>query len=331
MNAFLADYGLFLAKTLTFVLAIGAVAALVAGAARRGKPSAERLEVSSLNERYERMADVVRRAMLPKAALRAYLKETRRRHKVERKARAKEEGRPRLFVLDFQGDLRATAVAALREEINAIVGVAGKDDEVLVRLENAGGLVHEHGLAASQLARLRDKGLRLTVAVDKVAASGGYLMACVAERILAAPFAVVGSIGVLMQLPNFHRWLEEHGVDFEQFTAGEFKRTVTMFGENTEEGRAKLQTQLEQTHGLFKDFVTRHRPGLDMARIATGEYWYGTQARELGLVDELVTSDDYLLAASAQRDLYRVRYTVKKGVVARLSVVAREALARLGL
>ena len=331
MNAFLADYGLFLAKTLTFVLAIGAVAVLVAGAARRGKPSAERLEVSSLNERYERMADVVRRAMLPKTALRAYLKETRQRHKAERKARAKEEGRPRLFVLDFQGDLRATAVAALREEINAIVGVAGKDDEVLVRLENAGGLVHEHGLAASQLARLRDKGLRLTVAVDKVAASGGYLMACVAERILAAPFAVVGSIGVLMQLPNFHRWLEEHGVDFEQFTAGEFKRTVTMFGENTEEGRAKLQTQLEQTHGLFKDFVTRHRPGLDMARIATGEYWYGTQARELGLVDELVTSDDYLLAASAQRDLYRVRYTVKKGVVARLSVVARDALARLGL
>lgn len=330
MSEFLSAYGLFLAKTLTFVLAIGALVAIMASAARRGKPAAERLEVTSLNERYERMAEAVRRAVLPKHALRAHLKELRRRHKAERKSRRQDAGRrPRLFVLDFQGDLRATAVTALREEVSAIVSVAEADDEVLLRLENAGGLVHEHGLAASQLARLRAKGVKLTVAVDKVAASGGYLMACVADRIIAAPFAVVGSIGVLMQLPNFHRWMEERGIDFEQFTAGEYKRTVTMFGENTAEGRAKLQDQLEQTHGLFKDFVTQHRPALDIARVATGEYWYGSQARELGLVDELLTSDDLLLAAREARDLYRVRYVLKKGVVARLSVMAQEALTRL--
>lgn len=323
MPDLLTAYGLFLAKTLTLLVAATALVLIIAGASRGGRGPGERLEVKSLNRRYDRLAAEVQRAVLPRRAWRAHLKDMRRRHKARGRGR-------RIFVIDFQGDLRASAVTALREEVSAVLLAAAPTDEVLVRVENAGGLVHEHGLAASQLARIRDGGLRLTVAVDKVAASGGYLMACVAQHIIAAPFAILGSIGVVAQLPNFHRWLREHGVEVEQFKAGEYKRTVTMFGENTDADRAKLQEQLELTHELFKGFVARFRPGLDLQRVATGEYWYGTQALELGLADELLTSDDYLLKAREEADIYSVRYVVKRGLRARLGMMAREALARLG-
>jgi serine protease SohB len=248
-----------------------------------------------------------------------------RRERKERGARPAE--RRRVFVIDFRGDIRATGVAALREEVSAVLSEAGAADEVLVRLENAGGLVHEHGLAASQLARVRDRGVPLTVAVDKVAASGGYLMASVADRILAAPFAVVGSIGVLAQVPNFHRLLERHGVDFEQVKAGQFKRTVTLFGETTEEDRAKLREQVEETQGLLKEFIRRYRPGLDLERVSTGEYWHGTQALELGLVDELTTSDDYMIAVMEEADVYKVRFAVRKRLSDRMISAVRSAAA----
>jgi serine protease SohB len=215
-------------------------------------------------------------------------------------------------VLNFHGDIKATGVSSLREEISAILSLARPEDEVLLRLENAGGLVHEHGLAASQLQRIRDRNIPLTIAVDKVAASGGYMMACVGNRILAAPFAVLGSIGVLAQIPNFHRLLDRHGIDFELVKAGEFKRTLTLFGENTDKERVKMQESLEDLHTQFKEFVTEYRPGVDITRVATGEYWHGVPALQLGLIDELMTSDDYLLTASSSSDLYEVRYTAKR-------------------
>jgi len=230
-------------------------------------------------------------------------------------------------VLDFQGDLRAAAVASLREEVTAVLNVARPgEDEVLLRLESAGGLVHSYGLAAAQLLRLRERGVRLTVVVDKVAASGGYMMACVAERIVAAPFAVVGSIGVIAQLPNFHRLLKKHDVDYEQFMAGEFKRTVTLFGENTEQGRRKFQEEIDDAHALFKDFVKTHRPQVLLEQVATGEHWYGARALECRLVDELCTSDAVLLAARAEADVYEVSYGVRKPLLARVLEQARAAV-----
>ncbi|MGB5354158.1 MAG: protease SohB, partial [Woeseia sp.] len=224
----------------------------------------------------------------------------------------------RTFVIDFKGDLKASAVASLRKEVSAILAVANKDDEVIVKLENYGGVVHEHGLAASQLVRLRDRDISLTVVVDKVAASGGYLMACVANRIIAAPFAILGSIGVIAQLPNFNRMLDSHGVDFEQVTAGDYKRNVTMFGKNTDEDRARLKEQLEDVHTLFKSAVSRYRPDLDLAKVSTGEHWYGTRALELGLADELLTSDELLAAKVAERDLYLVTWKIKQPLQKRL-------------
>ena len=215
-------------------------------------------------------------------------------------------------MLDFEGDIRATAVASLRQEISAILTMAGGGDEVVVRLESGGGVVHGYGLAASQLQRIRERKIPLTVTVDKVAASGGYMMACVADRLIAAPFAIIGSIGVLAQLPNLHRLLQKHEVDFEQLYAGEYKRTLTLFGENTDKAREKMQQELEETHGLFKDYVKAQRPRLDIDKVATGEHWLGTRALELGLVDRLQTSDDYLMAARRDAQLILLNYAGRK-------------------
>nr|VFJ97640.1 MAG: inner membrane peptidase. Serine peptidase. MEROPS family S49 [Candidatus Kentron sp. LFY]VFJ99979.1 MAG: inner membrane peptidase. Serine peptidase. MEROPS family S49 [Candidatus Kentron sp. LFY] len=325
MTELLMQYGLFLAKAITIVIAVGFIAAIIIGSARRER-SGERLEVTNVNRKYEDMTKILRRESLSKKALKEWEKSEKAKKK---KQQANTDTDRRVFVLDFDGDIKATAVSGLREEITAIVGFMTPKDEVVVRLENAGGLVHEHGLAASQLMRIRQRGIPLTVIVDKVAASGGYMMACVANRIVAAPFAVIGSVGVIAQLPNFHRLLEKHGIDFEQIKAGDFKRTVTFFGKNTDKDREKLKEEIEDTHALFKKFVMANRPGLDIAKISTGEHWYGTRALELNLVDELMTSDDYLLAASKESDLYEVRYTAKKSVGERIAAAMQESMEKL--
>jgi serine protease SohB len=323
----LIDYGLFLAKTLTIVLAVGGLTIALVRSRRGQQTDGDRIEVIDLNGKYRDMARILKRASLPK---KAFIKALKRDRKARKRLHKDEGGeRRRIFVIDFHGDIKATEVASLREIVTGVLMEAGEGDEVLVRLENAGGMVTEHGLAASQLARVRQRKVGLTVAVDKVAASGGYLMACVAERIIAAPFAIVGSVGVVAQLPNFHRLLERTGVDFELHTAGEYKRTLTLFGENSDTGREKLRDQLEDTHTLFKDFIGEYRPDLDVGRIATGEYWHGAQALDLGLVDAIRTSDDYLMEASDDADIYLVVYSVHKRPVERLLSSMQDALLRL--
>ena len=313
MADFIANYGLFLLKTLTIVVAI--IAILGAAAAAQKRAHHEGLEVENLNKKYRNLADSLRKAVSTKSESKKAAKERKKQDKAESK---EPSTRPRSFVIDFKGDLKASAAASLREEVSAILDVATGDDEVIVRLENHGGMVHEHGLAASQLARIRDHDIPLVVCVDKVAASGGYLMACVANKIYAAPFAILGSIGVLAQIPNFNRMLDSHGVDFEEVKAGKYKRTVTMFGKNTDEDRAKLQEELEEVHSLFKDAVAKYRPSLDLEKAATGEYWLGTRALELGLADEIRTSDELLGERAAERDLYLVEYKLRKPLQKRL-------------
>jgi serine protease SohB len=313
MTEFLAEYGLFLLKVMTVVIAIGVVITVAAAAGR--KAGHEGLEVDSINKKYRSLAGTLRKAVTQKSDQKKDAKRQKKREKAEAKDAS---SRPKSFIIDFKGDLKATGVPSLREEVSAILDVATADDEVIVRLENHGGMVHEHGLAASQLARIRDRDIPLVVCVDKVAASGGYLMACVASKIYAAPFAILGSIGVLAQIPNFNRWLDSHGVDFEQITAGKYKRTVTMFGENTEEDRAKLKEELEDVHELFKSAVSAYRPDLDLDKVATGEHWYGTRALELGLADEIKTSDELLTELAADRELFQVAYHIKQPLQKRL-------------
>ena len=326
MSAFLSAYGLFLAELLTLVVLVIAIVLLIAANRRGGHGSG--LHIEHLNRHFEETADAVKRAMAGKRGKKEAKARSKER-KREEKARAKEESpRPRLFVLDFKGDLRASAAASLREEITAVLAVAGDQDQVLLRLENPGGTVHEHGFAASQLMRIKRRGLRLLIAVDKVAASGGYLMACVADHIMAAPFAIIGSVGVVAQLPNFHRLLEEKGIDFELLTAGRYKRTLTLFGKNTDEGREKLREEIEDVHELFKAQIREHRPQVDVEQIATGEHWYGMRALELKLVDELRTSDDFLLDAAKERDLYAIAFKRKRSFPERLLAGAETLLSR---
>jgi serine protease SohB len=319
------DYGLFIAKTVTIVLAIGVVIGQIGGliARQRGVPH-DRLIIRKLNKKFRRMALAMQRELLPPKALKQLVKAE---HALDKKPTDAE--RKRVYVLDFHGDIRASQVASLREEVTAILTVVRPGDQVMVRLESPGGMVHSYGLAASQLARLRDKGVSLTVAVDKIAASGGYMMACVADHIVAAPFAVLGSIGVVAQVPNLHRLLKKHDIDYELYTAGAWKRTVTMFGENNDAGRDKFRLELEEAHSLFKDFVHTYRNGVDLELVATGEHWYGQRAHELRLCDQLGTSDDWLLAASHEAELLEVRYVPQRHWNSRISRFAAETLDRV--
>jgi serine protease SohB len=317
---FLTEYGLFLAKTITIVVAVLVVVGGIIALSTKSHPKTDgHIEVKHLNREYEAMAGVLQAVMLPKKAFKQFLKSQKKQSK-------QKDAKPSVFVLNFHGDIRGSAVASLRQEISAVLSVARPQDEVLLRLESSGGLVTAYGLAASQLTRIKEKKLKLTAAVDKVAASGGYMMACVADRIIAAPFAVLGSIGVIAQLPNFNRFLKKNDIDFEQFTAGEYKRTVTLFAENTDKAREKFRLELEDTHTLFKDFVKQHREGLDITQVATGEHWYGTRALELKLVDELRTSDDYLLELSRSADLFEVTYTRKHPLIARFFSQVKQVL-----
>ncbi|CAN5321174.1 protease SohB [soil metagenome] len=305
---FFAEYGLFLAKTITFVVAILIVMLGIIAIASRGKEK-EKIQIKKLNDKLQEVKEDLSQEVLSKAEFKKQMKVWKKTQKSEDK-----KERKRIFVLDFNGDVRASAVNNLREEITAILMVATPKDEVLVKLESAGGMVHSYGLAASQLERIKQKQIPLIAAVDKVAASGGYLMACVADTILAAPFAIIGSIGVIAQLPNFHRFLKKHDIDFEQVTAGAYKRTLTMFGENTEKGREKMRMEIEDIHHQFKEFIQQNRPSVDVEEVATGEHWLANRALALKLVDKLITSDDYLLNASQTADLYQIIYKHKKSL-----------------
>lgn len=352
---FLTEYGMFLAKTVTFVVAIGVLISLSVAMSGRGKRADKgHIEVTPLNEKYQEIRETLRDAMLDPEEFKEQQKLEKKRLKAERaekkralKAKTRAQKTPadasaetaseasestekkRVFVIDFHGDVKASEGESLREAITAVLSSARTSDEVVVKVESGGGMVHQYGLAASQLARITQKNIPLTVCVDKVAASGGYLMACVANKIIAAPFAILGSIGVLAQLPNFHKLLKKHDIDYELYTAGKFKRTVTMFGENTPKGREKFLEDLEDVHVLFKEFVTEHRPQVDIEQVATGEAWFGRRALEVKLVDELKTSDEYLQELAETADIFQVDYTQKKSLPEKLGFAAQQSVDRL--
>lgn len=323
MMAFLLDYGLFLAKAVTVVVAIAVVLGLIVGAASKNKGTqTSSVKVKKVNDYFKDMSDSLLEAISSSDHLKQVKKTAKKDEKAVKKATKKgDKGtKSRVFLLDFDGDMKASAVDQLREEITAVLSQAKDTDEVVVRLESGGGMVHSYGLAASQLDRIRAQGVPLTVCVDKVAASGGYMMACVADKILAAPFAMIGSIGVVAQMPNIHRLLKKHDVDVELHTAGEHKRTLTLLGENTEEGRKKFIEDLQEIHLQFKDFVKSHRPSVNIDEIADGQVWLGTKALEMKLVDELQTSDSYLVALSKVTDIYQVSIEKPKSLQEKLGL-----------
>ena len=316
---FLTNYLYYLAQVATIVIAILIILSGIIAIAAKGKSSTTgRVRIKKINTQYDETKQLINDETLSKKAIKANKKQS----KQEKKAN-KDTLKPRLFVIDFDGDINANATTSLRECVTAILLSANEKDEVLLRLQSPGGLVHSYGLASSQLQRLRDRQIPLTIAVDKVAASGGYMMASVANTIIAAPFAIIGSIGVLAQLPNFHRLLKKNHIDFEQITAGKYKRSLSTFGENTKEGREKMQHDLEDIHQLFQQHISRYRPQLVMDDVATGEYWHGLDALKHQLVDSIQTSDDFLLAANNRFDCFELSFHIKPSLVQRISQGSR--------
>lgn len=310
----LAQLGLFTAKAviiLAIVLIILATFFMLL--AKSKEKLTGKLSIKNINKKFADNKEMMLEEMLDKKEYKAYLK--------QEKANKKKNGKKdkNIYVMQFDGDIKASHLPALTEEINAVLNIATPNDEVVVKLESGGGVVHGYGLGASQLLRFKQKKIPLTIAIDKLAASGGYMMACTADKILAAPFAIIGSIGVVIQMPNFNRLLKDKNVDFELHTAGQYKRTLTMFGENTDEGREKLQEEIESIHGQFKDLIKHNRPQVDMSEAATGEYWLAQKAIELKLVDELKTSDEYLHAQCDDANIYEVKFEMKKPFLARLT------------
>ncbi|MBU2875144.1 protease SohB [Marinobacter salexigens] len=335
---FLIEYGLFLAKVVTFVIAAVVVVSIIVASTQKDRGDDEddgELRIRKLNEKYRKLRESIQARLMSEYERKTWSKAKKKKEKAEKKAGktkktdadTPEESPARIFVLDFDGDIKASDTDPLRRAISAVLSVAepGKD-EVVIRLESGGGLVHSYGLAAAQLDRIRSKGIHLTACVDKVAASGGYMMACVADRIVASPFAILGSIGVVAQLPNFHRLLKKNNVDFEVLTAGEHKRTMTIFGENTDKGRQKFLDDLEDTHDLFKDYVSERRPELDIAAVATGDIWFGKRALEVKLIDEIKTSDEYLIEACERADVVSVSFERKRTLPEKLGLATSAAL-----
>jgi len=328
---FLSDYASFLAKTVTLVIAI--VVVLVAIASMRGRGRRRgggQLQVVKLNDFYKGLRERLEQSLLDKERLKVLRKEQAKTLKKEAKqGKQKADGKPRVYVLDFDGDIKASATESMRHEITALLTLATAKDEVVLRLESGGGMVHSYGLASSQLARIRQAGIPLTICIDKVAASGGYMMACIGTRIISAPFAILGSIGVVAQLPNVNRLLKKHDIDFEVLTAGEYKRTLTVFGENTDKGREKFQQDLDITHELFKNFVASYRPQLQIDEVATGEVWLGMAALDNQLVDELKTSDEYLSERAKTAEVFHLHYAERKSLQERVGLAATSSVDRL--
>jgi len=373
---YLIQYGMFLAKAATIVVAIVLVIGAIAAAGSRQRRASKRGEIviERLNDHLEDLHDAVREEVIDPATLKLDNKARSKREKEEAKAetkrakaeakdkakeKAKEKAKPkdestqganaaipenkssndvhldaapsrrkRVYVLDFDGDVAAEEVSSLREEITTVLSIAEPCDEIILKLESPGGMVHAYGLAASQLQRIKDAKIPLTICVDKVAASGGYMMACLADKLVAAPFAIIGSIGVVVQLPNFHKILKKNEVDYEVISAGEYKRTLSTFGEITDKGRAKVQEDVENIHEIFKQWVKSHRPIVDVSRVATGETWVGMQAKERYLVDELNTSDDVLVRACKDADVFEVNYKFKQTLQDKLGAAVEAGVAR---
>ena len=313
----LIEYGLFVLKAFTIIVLIFIPIFFLVSSMRQSPETSESLKIKNLTKRYQSMANSLKVLTMNKEEKKKLKKTLKKEKKTNLKIKTKKKP---VYVLNFQGDIEASNVENLKEEISAILQSETKCEEIVLNLESAGGTVIGYGLAAAQLKRIRDAGIKLTACVDKVAASGGYMMACVANKIVSAPFAVIGSIGVVAAIPNFSKILKKLDVDYELHTAGEFKRTITPFGETTDEGREKFKKDLQEIHDLFKEHVTKFRPGLDISKVATGEIWEGTKALEVGLVDEISTSDEYLMNFSKKHDVYEIKFETKKKIQDKLSI-----------
>ncbi|XBC41499.1 MAG: protease SohB [Buchnera aphidicola (Nurudea yanoniella)] len=333
---FISNYILFLLKILTIFILFFLIIFLLISTMRKKNKNRDKLNVISLNNYYKSMKNEIFFAKLSKNEKKIWdkNKKNNKKNKFRNffkfikiiktiktiKNNNSYEKKSTLYVLDFKGGIQAVELESLRQEISAIILAFKKGDEVLLRLESGGGVVHGYGLAAEQLNRLRKRSIYLTISVDKIAASGGYMMACVANKIIGAPFSIIGSIGVAAQIPNFYKFLEKNNIDIESHTAGEYKRTLTVFGKNTAEAREKFRLELSDIHNLFKEFVCNMRPSLNVKEVFNGKYWFGSIALKKGLIDKINTSDDFIISKMENFTILNLKYMTKKPILKSLIV-----------
>ena len=219
-----------------------------------------------------------------------------------------------LYYLEFEGDIQASEAAKLKQEILVCLQVAKPTDVFLILVESSGGSVSNYGDLYSVMEMIKKRGHTLWVAIDRVAASGGYLISLPADKIFATPFALIGSIGVLSEVPNFGGLLDKYGVKMEEYTAGERKMNISMFRENGEEQKEHHRKKLGKIHELFKAQLVKYRGGLiekkgvDIGELMEGDFWMGENAFELGLVDELKSSVEILLDEKDHFNILKVNY-----------------------
>lgn len=311
MAEFFIQMAQFVIQAAVILTCVIVIIAFIASLVSRSKQDGD-LRIKDLSKKFRRNQHALFKAQMDKKEFKAWEKSQKNILKNQKLQKS-------LFVVDFQGDIKASAVEHLREEITSILSIAKKEDQVVVKVESPGGMVHSYGLAASQLQRIREAQIPLTICVDKIAASGGYMMASIAEKVVAAPFAIIGSIGVIASLPNFNKILKKNDVDYLEITAGEYKRTLTPLGEITETGMKKFKAQIEEVHELFKNHVKTQRPHVDIDQVATGEYWYGQQAKDLKLVDEIGTSDDLIIKAMDHYKIFSIKHKGKQSLQEKIS------------
>lgn len=326
---FLMEYGLFLAKIFTLLIFLAIIIAMIAGSIMRSRDPGMRIKLKAvhLNKRMQGIEKQLQNIIMPQKEFKSLLKLEKKQNKKDKKKKQKDK--LNVYVINFIGDMKASDVKSLTDTISLILKVSKPKEEVVLRLESGGGYVHSYGLAAAQLLRLREHKLNLTVCVDKVAASGGYLMAAMADKICAAPFAILGSIGVVGVVPNINKLLKKGNIDVEYHTSGQYKRTLTVVGQNDSKGRKKFQQDLQQTHKLFKDIIKKYRPSLPMAKVSTGEIWYGNDAIKMKLADEIITAEEYLFLKTGKADLYEVAVKEKKNMAERIGKAGDEAVGNL--
>jgi serine protease SohB len=299
-----------------FIFVSLALVSIVKGFKNLSKGNSDSVEITNLNKKYKKLTNLAKSVLMNKP-----------KKKVKTILELEDEiSHHKVYYLTFKGDIMAKAVDQLSEEITVLLNIAKDGDEVVLNLESPGGVVHGYGLAAAQLDRIKKAKLKLTICVDKVAASGGYMMACVGDEIVAAPFAILGSIGVVMEYPNFYELLNKVGVKYQQLTAGQYKRTISPFLEPSKEGTEKAKDDLSRTHKLFKDHITAHRKNVDIEKVATGETWYGSECIANGLIDSINTSDEVIQGKMSRNTVFKIKYKEPKKPIKLISHLVSSVL-----
>ncbi|WP_343192796.1 S49 family peptidase [Buchnera aphidicola (Taiwanaphis decaspermi)] len=219
-----------------------------------------------------------------------------------------------LYILDYNDKIKKNKIKKLREEISSIILVAKKNDEVLLRLENTSDIVYEYGLVIAQLQRLRKKGIKLIISIDKIVSNGGYIIACVADHISASPFSIIGPINIVVNIPNIDKYTQTSNLNNQLNDCNTFTK-LTLIKNNTKIYVNKIFNKLDIKKYIRNSFIKDMRPSLNLNKIFNQNYWIGENAINEKLIDSINTSDDILFSKKDTHNLLKIKYVYKSNIV----------------